>query len=556
MITFEHQLNLIQFLIPPVCFGVLFSGFLYYIYMSYIYKSQLYASVAFLVLFGLIFVGSEIMILSFGSWMKKIEISLRFHQIEQLSGLYFLFALPYTLFHLLQLNRKWQAINKSIAITGLIFSVIVTIFAYIRPDTFISLTEHKATWLINEGDYGRGQEGVLYYIRDLLIGICLIYCITCFIIEIIRSRNIGYHIYPAVGLLLAFAGAVIDSVHVHTGVFYDFFQDYYFSRFTVCATIALLFFIFSVTKKFILSSKELEEAHKTISLSEEKYRFLVEGTNDCVFSMDKNLNLLRANKAVFKQLNVRSDNINNVNFYDLLSLDKDDTDMTYQVVKERMEFLSNKGKAVDFKAFFKSKGTMEPREYNVKIEKINIGGGNEILVKASNIPEDTIMKYIEREEAKLKIGNYLITADEISSRLVMNLPKYLDKKYVNNIKLGLREIIVNAIEHGNLDISFDEKTKSIEQGKYIQFLLSRQKEPSMRKKRIAIDYFLEKDHVSYTIKDQGNGFNHKKISRIIHESVDRDMLEHGRGLRMAYNIFDEIRFNRKGNQITLVKYFK
>lgn len=556
MTSFEQQLNIIQFLIPPVCFGILLSGFLYYIYMSLIYKSQLYISVAFLVLFGLIFVGSEVMVLSFGSWLKKINISLQFHRIEQLAGLYFLFALPYTLFHLLKLSKRWQKINKVIAFAGLLFSIAVTISAFVNPDTFISITKHKATWLKYEGDYGRGQEGSLYFIRDIIIGICLIYCIACFIIEIIRNKNIEYHIYPTIGLLLAFIGAVIDSIHVYTAVFYDFFPDQYFSRFTIGATIALLFFIFSVTKKFILSSKELEAAHKTISISEEKYRFLVEGTNDCIFSMDTNFNLLNANKAVFKQLNVNPKNLNEMNFYDLLSLGKNDTDTSYQVVKERMDFLMDKGKAVDFKALFISKGTMEPREYNVKIEHINIGGKNEILVKASNIAEDTIMKYVEKEEAQLKIGNYLITADEISNRLVMNLPKYIDRKYVTNIKLGIREIIINAIEHGNLNISFEEKTKSIEKGRYFQFLLKRQKDPAIRKKKVSIDYVLGKDHVSYVVKDQGNGFNHKKVSKMIYDNVDQNMMEHGRGLRMAYNIFDEIKFNRKGNQVTLVKYFK
>lgn len=43
---------------------------------------------------------------------------------------------------------------------------------------------------------------------------------------------------------------------------------------------------------------------------------------------------------------------------------------------------------------------------------------------------------------------------------ILNLPKYLDKKTTNTIKLGLREIIINAIEHGNLNIGFEEKTQA------------------------------------------------------------------------------------------------
>ena len=172
---------------------------------------------------------------------------------------------------------------------------------------------------------------------------------------------------------------------------------------------------------------------------------------------------------------------------------------------------------------------------------------NLILLKA--------MKYLNKEKLQLRIDNYLIAAEEISNRLVLNLSKHLNHSDVNNVKIGLREIIINAIEHGNLNVTFEEKSRVNDEGNYIQFILGRQNDPILRKKKVLINYLLDKSHVEYTIQDQGKGFNYKEVLKYIKKNVDQDMLEHGRGLRMAHNIFDEMKFNKKGNKVTLVKFF-
>ena len=119
----------------------------------------------------------------------------------------------------------------------------------------------------------------------------------------------------------------------------------------------------------------------------------------------------------------------------------------------------------------------------------------------------------------------------------------------------MREIIINAIEHGNLNISFEEKSKATNDGNYLEFVLSRQKDPNYKDKKVTIEFLLNSNKVMYKIEDEGNGFNYREIIQKIQNTVDEDMLAHGRGLRMAFNIFDEVKFNKKGNQVLLVKHF-
>jgi len=553
--SFEVPVSLVQFLLPPMCFGLLIGGFILYVYMYWKYKNSLYFAIAFFALLGTLFVGSETMILSFGGWLHNRSVSVHFHRLEQTAGIFYLFALPYSLNKLLILNKRFFKINTILAYIGLAYAVIATIGAFVFPDLFISLTKHKATWMYYEADYGRGQEGILYAIRDVLLGIYIIYSIVAVMIDMILHRNYRYLLYPALGLLFAFAGAAIDTLHVHTQVFYDLFPNVYFSRFSVGITLAIMFFMSSVTSMFINYAQELEIAHKIISISEKKYRFLVEGTNDCILSFDSNLNITTANRAAYEQLAVRRGLESATSFYDLVYLPEGESDLTLQIIKEKINMLFTEGNPINLKIQLKSRGTLEPKEYTIRFEHIVIDDRNEILMKATSVLDENILKYIEAEKLKLSIGNYLITAEEICNRLVLNLPKYLDKKTTNTIKLGLREIIINAIEHGNLNIGFEEKTQATNNGNYFEFVLSRQKDPNYKDKKVTIELLLNCNKVMYKIEDEGNGFNYRDIIQKIQNTVDDDMLAHGRGLRMVYNIFDEVKFNNKGNQVLLVKNF-
>ncbi len=100
-----------------------------------------------------------------------------------------------------------------------------------------------------------------------------------------------------------------------------------------------------------------------------------------------------------------------------------------------------------------------------------------------------------------------------------------------------------------------KKTKATADGNYLEFVLSRQKDPNYKDKKVTIEFLLNSNKVMYKIEDEGNGFNYREIIQKIQNTVDEDMLAHGRGLRMAFNIFDEVKFNKKGNQVLLVKHF-
>ncbi|HPX92307.1 MAG TPA: ATP-binding protein, partial [Spirochaetota bacterium] len=155
------------------------------------------------------------------------------------------------------------------------------------------------------------------------------------------------------------------------------------------------------------------------------------------------------------------------------------------------------------------------------------------------------------EKCEYMIRNLLFEADSISHRITDNLQKYMDKSEVNLIRIGLREIIINSIEHGNLNITFEEKSEAIMNDRYFSFLNQRQNHPEYKDRRVRIEYLISPTKAVYKITDQGKGFNHKKY---MNNELLKDNLAHGRGIAMVRNIFDEVRYNFRGNQVLLVKY--
>lgn len=195
----------------------------------------------------------------------------------------------------------------------------------------------------------------------------------------------------------------------------------------------------------------------------------------------------------------------------------------------------------------------EVKAVRVRLELIPTNmGSHQILFRGVLIQEDALLDYFVGEKIHYQINNSFPLTDEVSRRITRNLSKYMDKGEAEILFIGLREIIINAIEHGNLHINFDEKTKAQADNRYIELLLDRQKEPRYCDKKVTIEAAITSKKVIYRITDDGPGFDHKTfLDSTLHQV--NETLAHGRGISMAMQLFDKIIYNEIGNQVTLIK---
>ena len=117
-----------------------------------------------------------------------------------------------------------------------------------------------------------------------------------------------------------------------------------------------------------------------------------------------------------------------------------------------------------------------------------------------------------------------------------------------NVIFGLSELLINAVEHGNLEIGYDEKSKLHDPGEWKKEVESRLKMDKYKDRYVDVYYKHSESKIEITIKDQGNGFDWKKYGEI---SPERAFDTHGRGIAISKNIsFNEVNYQGNGNTVT------
>lgn len=111
---------------------------------------------------------------------------------------------------------------------------------------------------------------------------------------------------------------------------------------------------------------------------------------------------------------------------------------------------------------------------------------------------------------------------------------------------GLGELLINAIEHGNLGIGYDEKTALVEAGTWRAEVERMQQLPEHAEKCAIATIAHKEDGTYVVIEDQGAGFDWKKFMKI---DPARAGDNHGRGIAQANTMsFDKLTYNDHGNQ--------
>lgn len=115
----------------------------------------------------------------------------------------------------------------------------------------------------------------------------------------------------------------------------------------------------------------------------------------------------------------------------------------------------------------------------------------------------------------------------------------------NAFYTSLNELLFNALEHGNCEITYEEKNNWLAKGKDIVDLIAEKcKNPNIKNKRIVLSYAISKKTTKISIKDEGKGFDWKK-------KLDSDFKAglNGIGIKMSQSLVKNIRYNDIGNEV-------
>jgi len=181
----------------------------------------------------------------------------------------------------------------------------------------------------------------------------------------------------------------------------------------------------------------------------------------------------------------------------------------------------------------------EDSRSTIKAFKICISNYNQ-----EDFSEDELKFFVETTlDCKAKCVDKIELIQELHEKIEFEVPSvislmhnildYLMKRVekvgvvnpeTSNLFVALDEAFVNAVKHGN---KFDAK------------------------KLVRITADVSPEEARFTIEDEGDGFNVAEIP----DPLDPQNLfkTSGRGVLFIYNIMDEVRYNERGNRLTMVK---
>jgi CheY-like chemotaxis protein len=166
-----------------------------------------------------------------------------------------------------------------------------------------------------------------------------------------------------------------------------------------------------------------------------------------------------------------------------------------------------------------------------------------------------VIECLDQIESRFVLDNDVADIPALVAHLEGDLTrlKLCDETELLQIGVALREALVNAIFHGNLEVS--SALREIDGGKpYHELAGRRRHETPYRERRVRVTVLQRRSEVRYLIADDGPGFD----PRALPDPTDISQLERvsGRGLLLIRTFMDEVEHNERGNEITMIKHLR
>lgn len=165
--------------------------------------------------------------------------------------------------------------------------------------------------------------------------------------------------------------------------------------------------------------------------------------------------------------------------------------------------------------------------------------------------EERLADAIVSSEVMYRIPNDHNLATALVNRLEKQIAdlQIADETEVFRILMGIKEAIINAIDHGNLEL--DSSLRDLDDNSYRLMGEERQQSAPYADRRVTVKASVTPEEVRFVIADEGPGFSPDQIP----DPTDPENLlrPHGRGLMLIQSFMDSISHNETGNEITMTK---
>jgi len=158
---------------------------------------------------------------------------------------------------------------------------------------------------------------------------------------------------------------------------------------------------------------------------------------------------------------------------------------------------------------------------------------------------------VERLEYVLVMGPDPAYVESTVTWLIQGTAMGLMEARQLHLRAALQELVMNAVEHGCLELRYLDKLEAMTKDHYDELIQRRRQDVRFRDRRVTIRAIYNKRQqiLTYQIADEGKGFNGKARVRSGLEVCPPGDAS-GRGIFLVHSFFPDIEYNDRGNEVT------
>ena len=194
-----------------------------------------------------------------------------------------------------------------------------------------------------------------------------------------------------------------------------------------------------------------------------------------------------------------------------------------------------------------------------QLAEMLVGTVEEVLARSRGDPAcERLMRHLDKPEFAffVELENDVALIDPLVNLVQQTVARegLCDSTGRLQIGVALREALLNALFHGNLQIGREQmravREKLLEE-KDVTLAEEHRSQSPFQDRRVYVDVKISKDEARLVVRDEGPGFDVAALPSVS-DSVSEER-KGGRGVALMRTFMDEVTYNDMGNEVTMVK---
>ena len=166
--------------------------------------------------------------------------------------------------------------------------------------------------------------------------------------------------------------------------------------------------------------------------------------------------------------------------------------------------------------------------------------------------DERVVPVVVNVNSTIVIDNLPEMLGGVMNYVLRTLTGCLSDKQLLGLRVALQELLINAIEHGNLNITPDEKMNALMNDTYDQLLQERRQLPELQQRRVRLSLMhdVEAGTIQFKICDEGNGFDWEAMLKRDVQQLPKSSGA-GRGIFLVRTLVPDVSYHGNGNEVTL-----